>query len=60
MTMMPMRTKKFQVGQRVEVDGQPCVVVSDNMRQPSGTINVRNRFGYVETVKLKTVKEAKE
>lgn len=54
---MARRSPKFRVGQRVEHAGEPVTVVENYQGQPAGTVNVRDRYGYVHNVKAKDVKE---
>jgi hypothetical protein len=54
---MAARSKKFELGQKVEYQGEPVTVVLDYLKQPAGTANVRDRYGYVQTVKYKDLKE---
>jgi hypothetical protein len=54
---MALRTPKFAQGQKVNYQGQEVTVVERFQQQKTGTVNIRNRFGYVETVKAKDLKE---
>jgi hypothetical protein len=54
---MALRPKEFTTGEKVKHDGETVTVVEKYLDQPRGTINVRNKFGYVVTVKAKDLKK---